>query len=273
MQLTQEQEKKLKRIAKLVDFETKGAVVLIEDIFALEDEFGSKIPELRELVEELRKERPDRDEIREIVNEIIGGIKIPEAINGEKGEKGEDGKDYILTEKDKKEIAGKIKIPIVEKIIEKTEVKIEQPIIKEVAVITDEELTARGEVIRDGLELLQDDDRLDKKAIKGLDDYDEVSRLARTAGTRTFTGGARTLQQVTDFGATTTNIITVKNPATFTYTSGLLTSITYTNGTTKTLTYNGDNTLNTLTITYPDSSSVVKTFNWTSGLLTSITVI
>ena len=34
MQLTQEQEKKIKRVAKLVDFETKGAVVLIEDLFS-----------------------------------------------------------------------------------------------------------------------------------------------------------------------------------------------------------------------------------------------
>lgn len=176
MQLTQEQEKKIKRIAKLVDFETKGAVVLIEDIFALED----KIPELKELVEELKKERPNRDEIKEIVSELIGGIEIPEAINGEKGDKG-DG--YILTEDDKKEIASKIKVPIVEKIIEKTEVKIEQPIeiIKEVAVITDEAITSRGEAIRDGLELLQDDDRLDKKAIKGLDDYEEVAKLAKAS--------------------------------------------------------------------------------------------
>jgi hypothetical protein len=48
-----------------------------------------------------------------------------------------DGKDYVLTDKDKKDIASTIKVPVVEKVIEKTEVVKEQPIItneiKEVA--------------------------------------------------------------------------------------------------------------------------------------------
>jgi len=42
------------------------------------------------------------------------------------------GSDYILTENDKKEIAKTIKVPIVEKIIEKTEVMVEQPIVTEI---------------------------------------------------------------------------------------------------------------------------------------------
>jgi hypothetical protein len=47
----------------------------------------------------------------------------------------EDGHDYVLTEIDKNEIASKIKVPIVEKVIEKTEVIHEQPIIKEREII------------------------------------------------------------------------------------------------------------------------------------------
>lgn len=51
-------------------------------------------------------------------------------------EKGDAGKDYVLTAKDKKDIAASIKIPVIEKVIEKTTVN--QPIIthetKEVAV-------------------------------------------------------------------------------------------------------------------------------------------
>lgn len=42
------------------------------------------------------------------------------------------------------------------------------------------ELTINNEAIRDGLELLEGDERLDKSAIKGLDDYDELIKLART---------------------------------------------------------------------------------------------
>lgn len=44
------------------------------------------------------------------------------------GDKGDPGKDYILTDKDKKDIASKIEVPVVEKIIEKVETIIEKPI-------------------------------------------------------------------------------------------------------------------------------------------------
>lgn len=191
MQLTQEQEKKLKRIAKLVDFDTKGAVVLIEDIFALED----KIPELSELVEELKKERPDRDEIKEIISELIATIKIPEAINGDKGDKGDC---YELTEDDKKEIASFIDVPVVEKIIEKhTEtIKVEQPIIKEVAVIDKTDLTKEGEAIRDGLELLPEGDKLKIEAIEDL--RKELDELKKTGGTHNVVSTNRALYQLLD---------------------------------------------------------------------------
>ena len=64
--------------------------------------------------------------------------KIEKGDKGEKGNRGEDGKDgingkdgknYTLTEVDKKEIAKKIIVPVVEKVIEKTEIIKEQPIV------------------------------------------------------------------------------------------------------------------------------------------------
>jgi len=73
----------------------------------------------------------------------------------------ENGKDYILTDEDKKEIAKKIKVPIVEKIIEKTETIKEQPIItnevKEVAVAeTAEQIVQKLQAIKQAwLELSQ----------------------------------------------------------------------------------------------------------------------
>lgn len=85
-------------------------------------------------------------------------------------------------------------------------------------------------------------------------------------------GGSSTLQEVTDNGATTDNVITGKAQPTFTYTSGSLTNITYDNGTEKDFTYNIDGTLNTLTITYPATTPIVKTFNWSSGVLNSIII-
>lgn len=211
MQLTPEQEKKIKRVAKLVDFETKGAVVLLEDIFALED----KIPELKELIEELRKKSPDRDE----VNKLISDIKIPKAIKGDKGD------DYILTKEDKREIASMIDMPVVDRIVEtireKTEVIREQPIeiIKEVAIIDKTDLTKEGEAIRDGLELLQDEERLDKKAIKGLDDYEEISFLARQPKNA---GGKQLFSQMNDVNmqGVTNGQVPVYNSATGLYEAG-----------------------------------------------------
>lgn len=87
-------------------------------------------------------------------------------------------------------------------------------IIKEVENNLETNLPKFGKQFRDGLELLDGKERLNKEAILGLEDYDEVSRLARepkviekkiiSGG-----GGAKSLQEVTDIGATTDNIITV----------------------------------------------------------------
>lgn len=51
---------------------------------------------------------------------------IPEPI---KGDDGADGESYVLTEKDKKEIAGSITVPIVEKVVEKREIIREKPVV------------------------------------------------------------------------------------------------------------------------------------------------
>ena len=79
---------------------------------------------------------------------------------------GKDGENYILKESDKTEIASKIKIPVIDRVIEKTETIIEQPIItneiKEVAV------TDSAEQIKKKLESLKGDKRLDASAIKNL---------------------------------------------------------------------------------------------------------
>lgn len=65
-------------------------------------------------------------EIENLVKNVRKGDK-GDSVKGDKGDKGDD---YILTPQDKKEIASKIKVPIVDKIIEKTEVikEIDKPI-------------------------------------------------------------------------------------------------------------------------------------------------
>lgn len=63
------------------------------------------------------------------------------------------------------------------------------------------DLPKLGEPIRDSLELLDGDNRLDKNAIRGLDDYDEVSKLAREPRVNKVYqggGGARQFIALTD---------------------------------------------------------------------------
>lgn len=97
-------------------------------------------------------EKPSEEELLSLIKPLI-----PEPIPGEKGDKGKDptkdellalieplipepikgdnGNDYILTEKDKAEIASTIEVPVVEKVIERVIEKTE--VIKEVTKKTD----------------------------------------------------------------------------------------------------------------------------------------
>lgn len=63
---------------------------------------------------------------------------IPKPIPGKPGK---DGEDYVLTEKNKEEIAKKIKVPIVEKIVEKTEVIKEKPVVTEITKLIEKDIT------------------------------------------------------------------------------------------------------------------------------------
>lgn len=132
-------------------------------------------------------------EIKEIVHEEIAKSlsSLTDYVKSIVPKKGDKGDSYVLSEKDKQEIAQSVNVPVVEKvvetIVEKTEVIREVPIvtnqvtneIREVAVLDVDALPQYGEKYRDGLELLKEDARLDRSALKGLDDYDEVSKLAR----------------------------------------------------------------------------------------------
>lgn len=116
------------------------------------EKLDAKVKELNNFKGE-KGDSPSLQELREIIEPLI----LPPI-------KGDPGKDYVLTDKDKKEIAKSIKVPIVEKIVETIVEK--QPIvtneIKEVAV------TESSEKIKEKLESLEGDGRLDAKAIKNL---------------------------------------------------------------------------------------------------------
>lgn len=122
-----------------------------------------KIDKILDEIESVKGEKgddghtPTEEELIPIIEPLIKPL-IPDPIPGEPG------KDYVLTAKDKKEIAKSIKVPVVEKVIETIIEK--QPIVtnevKEVAVAD------TPEKIKEKLEGLEGEERLDAKAIKNL---------------------------------------------------------------------------------------------------------
>lgn len=155
MELTPKQRKQLEKLAK---FTEDNEIATVESFIELEE----KIEEVKEAVDE--KLSSIQEELKKkLESELVLEIDREE-LRGEDGFDGDDGEDYILTEQDLEDIAKKVKVPVVEKVIEKTEVIRETPIItneiKEVA------LKDTAEDIRNKLELLDGDERLEFKAIK-----------------------------------------------------------------------------------------------------------
>lgn len=141
--LNQEQLDKLEELKSFLDKSSiHDNLPLVEELSNISD----KLEKIGELIK-TESEKPDMPEVHKMQLE---GVEVV-TIKGDKPTEEEllnlikplipevkDGNDYVLTEQDKKEIAKSIKVPIVEKIIERTEVIKEQPIvtneIKEIAV-------------------------------------------------------------------------------------------------------------------------------------------
>lgn len=178
---------KLRRLEKIIE---AGDDAILEYMLDLEERLEKiidKIPELEEREQVVNLTDDIKSEIAYLVEGLIDKDKL----------RGKDGDSYTLTDEDKRDIARQIKVPVVEKKTEKIIERIETPIynteIKEVAVAD------TAEDIRNKLELLTGEERLDKNAIRGLEDYDEVSRLAKTPRTGGAGGStARNLYQLGD---------------------------------------------------------------------------
>lgn len=170
----------LKKIAEKGSLlEKTGVLGMAKSMLEIEDKVDSVNENIDSKLSDVAKAIRDipKSEAPEVVKIELAGISIV-SIKGDKGdtpkvgidfEQPENGKDYILTDKDKKEIARSINVPIVEKIIEKTETIVEKPIvtneIKEVAV------TDKAEKIVEKINELPTDNedlKIDASHIKNL---------------------------------------------------------------------------------------------------------
>lgn len=114
--------KEMKKLEKLAKVLNGGDIALLQEI----DEFEQKVESEIETVKEVAQKALD----------IVSATEIHKGDDGYTPVKGKDyfdGEDYILTERDKKEIAKSITVPVVEKVIEKRET-----VIREVPVVTKE---------------------------------------------------------------------------------------------------------------------------------------
>src|SRR3990167_874674 len=139
--LTKQQE----RLYKLAE---KGGnnsdLVLLEEVESIEEKLDTHIEEMKEEIASLETEiKETKEELKQEIKESIPDLnKVLESINGKDGVDGKDGQSTDET-----------------KILSTLE----------------QRLPELGERVRDGLALLQGDNRLDVKAIKGLEE--EIKKL------------------------------------------------------------------------------------------------
>jgi hypothetical protein len=191
MEITEQ--KKIKRLKLLAQVDETSEPI-VNELFELDDRVDDVDEKLVVTVEETRVKI--EEDIAGIVTEVNRKIeKVATNLTEFKGAydrgelKGDKGDNYILTDKDKADIALNIEVPVVKKVIERTEIIKEQPIvtneIKEVAI------AETAEVLRDKLASLKDDDRLDKSAIKGIEELEEeINKLKKRRTDTVYVGGS-----------------------------------------------------------------------------------
>jgi len=179
-------EKKRKRIERISQLAQDGEFALFKYLLDIEEKIDEEIPELKNILKRVKGDKgetPTKEEVIKLIKPLIPVVK--------------NGADYVLTSQDKKEIVSAIKVPVAEKVINNTEtirevfdtdkVALKASKLAEVALKTliptsesiAQNIPVLGDKVRDSLEVLQGEDRLDKTAIRGLDDYEEISQMAK----------------------------------------------------------------------------------------------
>lgn len=181
MELTESQKKKLLLAAKVVD---DGNMAVLEKIIEFESFIEEKSKSISESLEELESKIAAFKE--KAAEEIRGEI---DNIKKEAGAKGDPGNDYILTEKDKKEIAASIKVPIVERI----ETIKEQPIVKEMMqTIKEIKEVAITETPEQIVSKINDSKvKISREQVEGLRDIENIAKANAVPPTTNFFNGLR----------------------------------------------------------------------------------
>lgn len=183
---------------KIVDEKSLALYQILDDATAEVDRMGEIKQEVEKKVDEVGGKIEEAfnsisEKVSAEIDQKVASIEV------------EDGKDYVLTEDDKAEIAGKITVPVVEKVIERvvnespnTEMVVEQttqsvmekvmPLIPTMEGMM-KDMPKMGEMCRDGLELIQEEeDKLKIDSIGFL--RKELDELKKTLSSRLMGQGA-----------------------------------------------------------------------------------
>ena len=213
MNLTPQQLKKLEKIKKLLD---SGNVGIITYLLDLEDKLENEIPNFLEVLKRVKGDDgdtyeltdSDRKDIANQARELLDDEGIASKVLNRLSLKeiAKIASSFIEVPLPKEVDVKALKKALKQEILDEMPEPVngengkdanEEAIIEKIEDDLEEDLPQFGTQFRDGLELLIGDDRLDKKAIKGLDDYEEVSRLAREKP-RVIGGGKQNLYQLND---------------------------------------------------------------------------
>jgi len=254
-----DKEQAIKILKKANDLQKGKEISLAKEFIAINDKVDSVSEKSDKLAQEIDTKLSElSDELKK--KEFI--LDIPkDELKGDKGEDGKDGEDYVLTEQDKKDIAKSIKVPVVEKVIEKVEVIRETPIvtneIKEVAVAD------IGEVIVDKINALSldEENKIDASHIKNLPGI-KGGRFYGASGIKEVVAGTNITVDNSNVGYP---IISATGglSETFESVSKNLKAYPYE------IAYSGGN-VSTITYDLGGGMSIVKTFGYTSGDVTTV---
>lgn len=147
------------------------------------------------------------DWLESVKPEVIGVIEKQIVDLKRNVKKGDPGKDYVLTPKDKEEIASKIKVPIVDKIIEKTQVVIkEQPIVTEKVTNQIIEKAVAEDANKITAKINTTENSIDPKVIIGLKDWmSKAERAITSKAPAKYYGGGDVVQAGTNVTVTRQN--------------------------------------------------------------------
>ena len=186
-------DKEINKFKKLLKLKDDSDLVLFDEIQEIRDEMEKEISKFKEMVAGIEKKLPDIYQLLRITQGNIGkpGPQGDQGEQGPQGEPGKDGKDGVDGKDGKDGQPGRDgkdgqdgKDADEQAIINAVQSKIKVPAIEEI----EKDLPKLGTSIRDSLELLQGDDRLEMSAIKGLDDKLKEVETASKKG-RTSVGG------------------------------------------------------------------------------------